>query len=241
MTWVCCIAASSTAAPLQSFHTLPSTYMTRSAASAAYPPSQPLPSSRNPTSGTPSSHSARFQASTSLAAQQYGKAYAAYADPAGQPSARRSLSVGRRSSSDIAASLDRSLDLGAGNLGACAQPLQPLPSPRAAAGGTRSLEGALRSSSRSKTRQETASVRSQPAQQDVGMRLGADTSMHGYSGSVSSSIAAGRSSLVGRRGSQSPVEDEGLAARASIRAGGAMPFRRDSASELSLLAPVLSR
>lgn len=241
-------AAVSAAAPLQSLLTLPSTRTTRStlasATSAAYPPSQPLPSSRALTPGTLTSQpSARLQASASSAAprsQQYDKLYAAYADPAGKPSARRSLSVGRRSSSDIAASLNRSRDLGVGSLGALAQPLQPLPSAKLA-GGTRAMEGPLCTSSRSRIRQDTASSRAQPAQQDAGMHLGARASMHGYHDSVSTSSVAGRSSLIGRRGSQSPVEDEGLSARAPVRAGGAAPSRSDSGSELSSSAPVLSR
>lgn len=212
--------------------------------SAAYPPSPPLPSSKPTALGSPSSQSSRLQASAlsiTSNSQQFDKVYAAYTDPAGRPSARRSISVGRRTSSDIAASVGRAGDLGIGSLGARSQPLQPLTSATAAGETRATAAGLARSSSRSKAYQETASSSMQPAQQDAEMRVGADARMHAYPSSMSTSSVAGRSSLIGRRGSRSLLQDEGLSTRVQVRAGGMTPSISESASELSSGAPVLSR
>ena len=247
-------AAKGTAAPLQSFYSLAPTRVTRSsAASGAYPSPQPLPSPK-PTAShtcTPS----RLQAPASSAAQRserLDKLYAVYTNAAGRPSARRSISVGRRSSSDIAASLNRSLDLGIGSLGARSQPLQPLTSARSAAG-SRAAEPILaRSSSRSRENQEVVSSRTQVAQPDQlssarspqqgsGMRSAVDTSRPAYGELASTGSVSGRSSLVERRSSGSFLEEEGLTPRAQRRTGGNLPLTSESASELSSMAPLLSR
>lgn len=188
------------------------------------------------------------------------KLYAAYTDPAGKPSASRSISVGRRSSSDVAASLGRSLDLGISSLGARSQPLQPLTSAGSANGrSARAVEPYLaRSSSRSRGSQETALSRLQQqdhlslarsaqqsqlssAEEGTDMLSAVESSRGVYGDSASSSSMSGRSSLLGRRSRRGVLEDEVTSTRAQLRADRGGPLTSESAAEVSLVAPMLAR
>lgn len=256
-------AARSNAAPLQSFHSFAAPRITRSSvASAGYPSSRPLPT-LNPTASHTHTQSSRPQAPSSSSAthsQRMEKLYAAYtADPAGKPSTSRCISVGRQSSSDIAASLNRSVDLGMGGLSGRSQPVQPLAPSRSATTGGRVAQPYLpRSSSRSRRCQEeepsglqqqdqlssAASAqqkRVSSAQQSSGMLCTADNNSGAYGDSASSSSVSGRSSLMGRRSSQGFMEDEGTSSRAQLRADGGLPSTSESAAELGSVAPPLAR
>ena len=261
-----CCAARSSAAPLQSYHSLAPTRVTKSsaAASAAHPSSQPLFTPKPTASHTPT-HSTRLPApasSSTTRSQRLEKLCAAYTDPAGKPSTSRSISVGRRSSSDIAASLGRSVDLGIGSLGIRTQPLQPLASAGSGTGrtasSTRAVEPYLaRSSSRSRGSPETALSRLQQEQlssarsaqqsqlssgeEATDMLSVAESSRGVYGDSASSSIMSGRSSLMGRRSSQGVLGDEATSTRAQIRADRGVPLTSESAAEVSSVAPMLAR
>lgn len=257
-----CHAARSGAPPLQSFCSLGPTRVTRSsAASAAYPLSQPLPNPK-PTAPHPYTQSSRHQSpstSSTSRSQRLEKLYAAYTtNPARKPSISRSISVGRRSSSDIAASLNRSLDLGIGSPDARSQLLQPL-KPATSASGSRVAQSFLaRSSSRSRECRGTAlstlqqqeqlsSARSaqqkqlSSAEEENGMPSVAENSLGADGSSASSGSVSGRSSLVGRRSSRGFMEDGGASSRAQSRAVGGLPSTSESAAGLSSVAPQLTR
>ena len=266
----CCIklesglfhAARSSATPLQSFHSLAPTRVTRSsAASATYPSSQPLPTPK-PTASRTSTQSSRLSpptTSSTARSQKLEKLHAAYtADPAGKPSTSRSISVGRRSSSDIAASLNRSLDLGLGSLGGRSQPLQPLMSATSATGSRAAEPYLVQNSSRSREYQDAEPSRLQQqdqlssarsaqqkqvssAEEGSGLLSAYENSTGAYNASASSSSVSGRSTLIGRRSSRGFMEDEGESSRAQLRAGGVLPSTSEFAAELSSFAPLLAR
>ena len=245
--------AGSCAAPLHSFQSLPTRVTRSSAAAAAYPLTQARPTP-NPTSSRltptyPSSQSSRPQGIRSSAAQssnRLDKLYAAYMDkPAGKPSASRSISVGRRSSSDIAASLHRPLDRsagsGIGSLGAPPQPVQTAGYAMSASVGRGAVEPTLPgSSAHVRDTLRTTAYQPQQIQQDGTQAAFESSSRLAHTHSVSSNSVSGRSSLVGRSSSRS-FDDEDFTTKAQARANGSIPSSSESVSEHSSRAPAVSR
>ena len=242
-------AAGSSAALLQSFQSLPSRVTRSSAAAVAYPPTQsrliPNPTPSRSTPSYPTSQPSRPQgvaSSSTHSSARLDKLYAAYMDnpKAKASTSSRSISVGRRSSSDIAASLnrplDRSLGSGIGSLGARQQPLQGTGS---ASIGRRAIEQALPASTAySRNGLRATAYQPQQLQHD-----GTPATLEGSSRlartlSTSSNSVSGRSSLIDRSSSPSFQDEDPLT---NTRAGGNLPSAAESVPEHSSRALALSR
>ncbi len=141
---------------------------------------------------------------------------AAYMEPAGRSSASRCASVGRRSSGDIAASLNNPLDMGIGSLGARPQPIWT--ASRAVSVDRRAADVSMGAGSSHGTEASALDARRlhygqmqssrETTRQDRGLGRRA------YPDSSSGSSVSGRSSLVDRSSSGPTFEDAGTASKA---------------------------
>lgn len=234
---------SSSAAPLQSFYSLPPTKtLTGSTAAGSQPQRRSQPIDITPTTlQSRVGQSSRMYAAPSTS--RLDKLYAAYGEPTGKPSNSRSMSVGRRSSSDIAATLNRSLDMGIGSLGARPQPVRTA---RAVSVDRRSSDIDMAAgSSYSGVSQELGADKLQSrraSQQSSTQGIDTGYSRRAYPDPSCGSSMSGRSSLIERSSSRSSsFEGAGAQAARDERAPQGLPSRSDSEAESTSGRRALSR
>ena len=213
---------SSNAAPIHSFYSLPSSQTLRSSTAASkQAQQQSLMQNVTPAARHGDAYP-RLQSRTSGApsTSRLDQIHKAYKEPAGKSSSGRSLSVGRRSSSDIAA---RSVASGIASLGARPQPIpQPIRTARAASG-VQHAPDTLMSTGSSGGREALDACSPELGQlQSNRQTAGASSSRRVYCEPMSGSTASGRSSLLGRRSSCSFTDETAVAAAQDAFCPGAV-------------------